>query len=236
MNFGSAKKNLRELQKQCLNLEVEYRRLMKIGEEDTEFGRGIKERMELLKGEAAQLQDTIGDVMDEIKAQSSDTAWADAFKETVQTAGALTMGLVSATEMLGDEYEDFKDTANALVKVLTGVNAAINIINILQRNSKSIKAAEKIETLALAGAIKLDTLARKTNCMWISRATAALVAHSTAMKAIPYVAVIAAVVALTAGMYKLISASNERKKAAEKEAEAAKKQRAEMEQFYKNVG
>ena len=191
-SFGSLKKQLASAKKDAQNLAGAFASLSKT-EKESEFGKEIASQLDEAIRKAAELQDSMGDVNEQIKNMASDTGDLDAFREVLDLAKSATVGLTGAmTELTGSEAEAAK-LLKTLTTITAGYNAAIKITSILQANSKTMTALVNNGVISLTTATKIQTVATK--------------ALGTAMKALPYVAIAAGVISLTKSIYNYATAA-----------------------------
>lgn len=206
-SFGSLKKQLASAKKDAQNLAGAFASLSK-AEQESEFGKEMASQLDEAIRKAAELQDAMGDVNEQIKNMASDTGDLDAFREVLDLAKSATVGLTGAmTELTGSEAEAAK-LLKTLTTITAGYNAAIKITSILQANSKTMTALVNNGVISLTTATKIQTVATK--------------ALGAAMKALPYVAIAAGVISLTKSIYNYATAAEsteekEKRLAAEEE-------------------
>lgn len=110
----SMKARLRELKQELQQLEVG------------------SDRFNQLAREAGELEDTIGDVNQQVRALASDTAQLDALLEGVQGVAGGFAAAQGAVALFGDENEELEKTmlkVQAAMAILQGVQAVANTLN-----------------------------------------------------------------------------------------------------------
>ena len=151
--------------------------------------------------EAGELQDTIGDLNQQVKNFASDTRRLDAALEGIgAVAGAF--GVVeSSLALVGIESEELQKTMVRLQAAMTLVNSVQSIANALQKESALMTGLSSIKTNLLTKATVQQAVATGT-------ATVAQRIMNAVMKANPIFLIIGAVTALI-GAYSLLTGSTE---------------------------
>ena len=151
-----------------------------------------------LRGEAAELQDAIDRVNQEVKVFADDAMIINTVVDATRGLTAGFQGVLGVQALLGFESEKFRETMQKLVAVQQVSNALQTVSNLLQKESRLV-------ILGKVAAVKI--------------ATAAQWAWNAAMTANPIGLIITAVAALGAGVYALVkhfdSVSNAIRRAAD---------------------
>lgn len=205
-SFGPLKKQLRLAKNEAQNLAAAYSQLSKT-EKESEIGKQMAQDLDMAIRKAGELQDTFNDVNEQIKNIASDTQNLDAFKEGLDLAKSVTVGLSAAmTELTGNEEEAAR-ILKMLTTVTAGYDTAIKITTMLQANSKTMTALVNSGVITLTQATRIQTIATKSLGM--------------AMKALPFIAIAAGAIALGKALYNYATAAETTE---EKEARLAKEE------------
>ena len=206
------RKQLADLQKQITDLTLNYRQ-MTAEQQQSAKGLEIKALLQEATQQAAAYKDAIGDVQQEIKNLSSDTAAWDGLKQGIDLASSALQGFVAAG-VLGEKSTQKLVEVIAKLKAMESATAAvIKIGNGLQKNSALIQSICAIQAKALAKATDLNTAAT-------GRATIAQKLFNTVAKANPYVLLATAVIALGAALYAFTRKASDAGNAAKTAAKA----------------
>jgi len=172
--------------------------------------------------EAAELQDKIGDLKAEVGNLAHD---GKNMQGALQLGGAVASGygLVQGTmALMGSESEDLQKSMQKLMAVTTVLNSVEQIRVALEKESSMVKVLLKAQTLAMAGAQWLYTLA-------IGSTTVAMQSLGVAIKNIPIVgwilAIVAALISLAAYLYSMADAEDNSKEVSEQLTKAYDKQK-----------
>ena len=135
----SAKKRLRELQQQLIDMAV-------AGQEGTQ---AFKD----LEAQAGKLKDTIGDVSTRVKNMASDTRSIDTFVAAIQGIAAGFQIAQGAAALFGDENEDLQKAMLKVQGAMALANGVQQVANLLQKESilmtQGAAAAQKLYALAV---------------------------------------------------------------------------------------
>lgn len=187
-DFGSLRKQLVGAKKEAQNLAVQFAMLGE-AEKNSEFGQELAEKLQVAIEKAAELQDVMADTNDAIKNAASDTAGLDALKETLEIGKDATTAYIGVLGQLTGTENELKKVVSSLAAVQGTFNAVIKTANALQKNSSTMLALQRAGVISLTQAEKISTAATKAS-------TLAIQGLGKAMKALPYVAVAAGVLAL----------------------------------------
>lgn len=214
-SFGSLKKQMNAAKKEAQNLAAQFAMLSK-EEKNSDFGKNLREQMDVAIEKAAELQDVFADTNQAIKNAASDTATWDALKSTMDIAKSATLAYAGAVAKLTGDEESLKNVVATLTMIENGFNTAIKIGNAVQKQSAVMTGLRRIQSLAAAKAVEVEKSATVG-------ATAAQRVFNAVAKANPYVllATVAAAAAVAVGGYMLAT-----KKSTKEDEEAAKKAKA----------
>lgn len=189
-------------------------------------------RFQELSIRAAELRDTIADTNAVIGsvAGSGVERLGKVIGTTVQAGIAGFQGLQGAAALFGVEGEEIQQTMVKLTALLN-VSQAIQTFGDLDQKFREVRAG----ITSLTGATTVQTVAQTAQNGATVAGTAATTALGVAMKALPIIAIAAAVATLVAGIYSYVTSNKEaskeeekRKKNAEALAKAAEEQRTKI--------
>jgi uncharacterized protein YdcH (DUF465 family) len=189
-------------------------------------------RFQELSLRAGELRDTIGDTNAVIGSLTGSTGerLGKAIGNTVQIGIAGFQGLSGAAALFGVEGEQIEQTMVKLTALLN-VSQAIESFGGLGDKITEIRAG----FTSLTGATTVQTVAQTAQTGATVTGTVATTALGVAMKALPIIAIAAAVATLVAGIYSYVTSSKEatkeeekRKKAQEESIKAAEEQRTKI--------
>lgn len=189
-------------------------------------------RFQELSLRAGELRDQIADTNAVIGSLTGSTGerLGKAIGNTVQIGIAGFQGLSGAAALFGVEGEEIQQTMVKLTALLN-VSQAIESFGGLGDKITEIKAG----FMSLTGATTTQTVAQTAQTGATVTGTVATTALGTAMKALPIIAIAAAVATLVAGIYSYVTSSKEatkeeekRKKAQEESIKASEEQRTKI--------
>lgn len=192
-SFGPLKKQMREAKTEALNLASQFANLSR-AEQQSEFGKALKDEMDLAVMKAAELQDVMADTQQAIKNAASDTQTWDALKEGMEIGKSAALAYASAIAQVTGNEEDLAKMVKTLTTIENTFNTAIKIGNAIQEQSALMTGirrlqkwaagvAEEMETKAKiknTAATVVNTAAEKANAAATAKATTAVVAETTA--------------------------------------------------------
>ncbi len=176
---GSLRKQFLEARREAQNLAAQYNDLSK-AEKQSDIGKEIRENMQLAIERAGELQDVMGDTQEAIRNAASDTRGWDGLKEGLDAVGDAGIAIMSTMAAMTGEQKDLNKAIAAYMAIEKGLSTVIKVVNMLQAQSKVMKAIDLVQTKALAVAQGLQT--KQT---WL--AVAAQKAFNIAANANPYV-------------------------------------------------
>lgn len=206
--FGSLRKQLRGAKQEAFNLAVQFSQLSKT-EKDSEIGQQLAGELQFAIEKAAELQDVMGDTQDAIRNAASDTAGLDAFKESLEVGKDLATAYIGVLAKMTGNEEALKNALSSLAIVQGSFNAVIKATNMLQKNSATMIALQRAGVLSLAQAEKISAAAANASSI-------AYKGLGKAMKAIPFIAIAAAVLAIGKAIVDYATGANKATKEAEK--------------------
>ncbi len=148
----SAKTQLKNMNKDMVDLRVAMEKLKSEGKQDTEIFKNLEKAFNSTKKEAAFLKDTILDVGDEIKRAASDTNRLDVALRTISVGVSVFGGLQGAAALFGGENEK-------LEKTLVKINGVMLIAQSLQQVQNELTQKDSVFKLAAAKANDIYALA-----------------------------------------------------------------------------
>lgn len=206
--FGSLRKQLRAAETEAFNLAVQFSQLSKT-EKDSEIGQQLAGELQFAIEKAAELKDVMSDTRDAIRNAASDTAGLDAFKESLEVGKDLATAYIGVLAKMTGNEEALKNALSSLAIVQGSFNAVIKTTNMLQKNSATMIALQRAGVLSLAQAEKVSAAAANAS-------TIAYKGLGKAMKAIPFIAIAAAVLAIGKAIVDYATGANKATKEAEK--------------------
>ena len=213
-------KTFRKAQQEARALSIAYNQLSAAQKASAE-GKALQKQMNDAIANAGQLRDIVDDTTASIKAMASDTANLDALKEGFQIGKSAALTYAGAIVKLTGDEKSLQQVIGTITMVEHGFNTAIQIGNALQKQSALMMGVKRVQALAAAKAVALETTA--TNGATIAQRTFNAVA-----KANPYVLLATAIIAVGTA---LVGFAINSKKAAEEEAELAKQAELSKEKF-----
>lgn len=206
--FGSLRKQLRGAKQEAFNLAVQFSQLSKV-EKESEIGQQLAGELQFAIEKAAELEDVMSDTQDAIRNAASDTAGLDAFKESLEVGKDLATAYIGVLAKMTGNEEALKNALSSLAIVQGSFNAVIKTTNMLQKNSATMIALQRAGVLSLAQAEKVSAAAANAS-------TIAYKGLGKAMKAIPFIAIAAAVLAIGKAIVDYATGANKATKEAEK--------------------
>ena len=206
--FGSLRKQLRGAKQEAFNLAVQFSQLSKT-EKDSEIGQQLAGELQFAIEKAAELEDVMSDTQDAIRNAASDTAGLDAFKESLEVGKDLATAYIGVLAKMTGNEEALKNALSSLAIVQGSFNAVIKTTNMLQKNSATMIALQRAGVLSLAQAEKISAAAANASSI-------AYKGLGKAMKAIPFIAIAATVLAIGKAIVDYATGANKATKEAEK--------------------
>lgn len=156
---NSAKGQMREFTEAILTLTQQYRNLSE-EERNGDHGRALAESIATLKGRAADLQDTIGDLNEELKHMSSDTSFSDGMSMMTRTVGSCAAAITAWTGDSREMEAVIKDLAKigTTVAAVEQLTKAFQKQNLVMLKNPYVAAAAAVVALGLA----LTKIVKKT--------------------------------------------------------------------------
>lgn len=222
-DFGSLRKQMNAAKKEALDLAGQFAMLGE-AEKNSEHGKELADNLQLAIEKAAELKDVYKDTVDAINNAASDTAGLDALKEVFDIGKEAMTAYVGVVGRLTGSEKELKNVVSSLAAVQGTFNAVIKTTNALQKNSATMIALQRSGVLSLAQAERISTAATKAS-------TVAIKGLGAAMKALPYVAVAAGVLALGKAFVNYMSGVNK----ATKETANTKKELTELQKSIKDI-
>lgn len=206
--FGSLRKQLRGAKQEAYNLAAQFSQLSKT-EKDSEIGQQLAGELQFAIEKAAELEDVMSDTNDAIRKAASDTAGLDAFKESLDVGKDIATAYIGVLGKLTGSEEALKNAVSSLAIVQGSFNAVIKTTNMLQKNSSTMIALQRAGVLSLAQAHKVSEAAAKAS-------TIAMKGLGAVMKAVPYLAIAAAISSIVIAIAKYRAKADEATEATKK--------------------
>ena len=206
--FGSLRKQLRGAKQEAFNLAAQFSQLSAV-EKDSELGQQLAGELQFAIEKAAELEDVMSDTQDAIRNAASDTAGLDAFRESLEVGKDLATAYIGVLAKMTGSEEALKNALSSLAIVQGSFNALTKVTNMLQKNSATMIALQRAGVLSLAQAEKVSAAAANAS-------TIAYKGLGKAMKAVPFIAIAAAVLAIGKAIVDYAVGANKATKEAEK--------------------
>lgn len=194
-SLTSFNKQMRDAKREVQNLALAYSKLSK-EEKQSNFGLEMKTRLDAAKKSAAEFVDMQGDMQTELKNLASDTRVFDTMAEGLTIASNVASGALGIYAQLTGEEEDAKRAMVAFTTAQSVLNAATTIHNALQKQSQTMLAVTKVQTLAATAAVNLKTAAEGKGVVTTKAATVAQRIFNAVASANPYVLLAGAILTL----------------------------------------
>ena len=192
---ANLKKELKNTTNELIQLTAKFREMSQAEKQSSE-GQELMVKIDKLRAKAANLQDTIGDVNQEIKTMASDTSNLDAFNSLVGVGGDMLSTYSSlVSKVTGDEV-DLKNAISTFMMVQSAANTLTKISNMLQSSSSVMLKIRNIQEKAAAAAIRIKTNAELKSTVATKGATIAQAAFNAVANANPYVLLATALLAV----------------------------------------
>lgn len=206
--FGSLRKQLRGAKQEAFNLAAQFSQLSKV-EKESEIGQQLAGELQFAIEKAAELEDVMSDTQDAIRNAASDTAGLDAFRESLDVGKDIATAYIGVLAKMTGSEEALKNALSSLAIVQGSFNALTKATNMLQKNSATMIALQRAGVLSLAQAEKVSAAAANAS-------TIAYKGLGKAMKAIPFIAIAATVLAIGKAIVDYATGANKATKEAEK--------------------
>lgn len=217
---GNFRKEFAQAKKDALNLAQAYAKLDATAKAST-FGKEMAAQLEAAKQKASEMLDMQGDLNQELKNMASDTRVFDTMAEGMGVFLNATSAALGVVAQLTGNEEDAKKAVIAFTTAQSALSAATKIQNALQKQSNTMLAVAKVQTLASTAAVNLETAAKSKNVVVSKAATVAQAAFNKVAMANPYVLLATAIIGVTAALGTFIAMSSKSKAAQLAEAKAA---------------
>ena len=185
-------KELRKAKKEAMDLAAGYAQLSK-ADKDSEFGKEMKRQLDEALEKAAEFIDMQGDLREQMKNMASDTRVLDTLSEgfgVIANTASASLGVIA--QWTGRE-EDARKAVVAFTTAQSALNAVSKIQAALQKQSNTMLAIAKVQTLAAAAATRLKNAAENKSIASTRMATAAQAAFNAVANANPYVLLASAI-------------------------------------------
>lgn len=190
----SFNKELRKAKKEAMDLAAGYAQLSK-ADKESNFGKEMKRQLDEALEKAAAFIDMQGDLREQMKNMASDTRVLDTLSEgfgVIANTASASLGVIA---QFTGKTEDAQHAVVAFTTAQSALNAVSKIQAALQKQSNTMLAIAKVQTLAGAAATRLKTAAEKKSIATTRAATAAQAAFNAVANANPYVLLASAIAA-----------------------------------------
>lgn len=220
MNF---RKELAKAKKDAANLAASYRMLDKEAKQ-SQFGREMKRQLDEAKVAAAKYMDMQADLQTELRNMASDTKAFNLVAEGIGTMSSAMSAAIGVMATITGSQEDARKAMVAFATAQSVVTALTQIQTMVQRQSNTMMAVGKVQSLAAAGAIKIKAAAEGKSVAVTKLATVAQAAFNKVAYANPYVLLAASIIGVVSALALFVAHSN--KSAAAQEIQNKKTERA----------
>ena len=176
--------------------------------QNSDFGKGILQRIEELTNSAGELQDAITESSNAIRMQADGEVMYQATLDGLDILAGSLQTVIGIQGELGGSTEKLMKAITAMQTVQAAANVVTKTTAALQRDSAIAQAVARAATSKNIVVMKAATLAQK--------------AMNVAVKANPYVIAAMALAALAVAVYKFVTAETEAEKAQREFDEALK--------------
>lgn len=221
-------KKLSQIQKDIQDLTVNYR-AMNAEMRNSDIGQQAAQRIQELTQEAAKYKDAVVDARASVQMLASDTAGWDAAKQGINALSAGLQAVVSAGILGKKSTEDLVEVLAKLKGIEAATNSIITIGNALQRESALMMGIAKVQSLALAKAKELETVAT-------GKATVAQRLFNTIAKSNPYLLLVSVILAVGTALFAFTKKTKEATKAQEEENKKIEEGKKRFDDYKTSVG
>lgn len=214
-SLGSFRKEFSQAKKDVQNLALAYSKLDAAAKAST-FGQEMKKQLDAAKESAAQLVDMQGDLQAELKNMASDTRVFDTMSEGLSVFMNTTSAALGVVAQFTGNEEDARRAVVMFTTAQSTLSAVTKIQNALQKQSNTMLAVGKIQTMAATAATKLKTAAEGKNVVVTKAATVAQKAFNAVAKMNPYLFLATALLSATGLVYAYIAATRKAESATSK--------------------
>lgn len=229
----SFNKEMRAAKKAAFDLAGGYAQLSK-EEKESSFGQEMKRQLDEAMEKAAEFVDMQGDLRQQMKNMASDTRVLDTMSEGFGVIADTASTALGAIAQFTGREEDARRAVVAFTTAQSALGAMTKIQNALQKQSNTMMAISKVQTLAAAAAAKMKTAAEGKGIITTKAATAAQAAFNAVAKANPYV-LLATAIAGAIGVVSAYIAITKKSEEAEKIKQEALERSKEAQEAYTNT-
>jgi len=190
--------------KQAQSLQTQYRALMK---ELGTLKQGTPQFEELRK-KAAELKDQMGDLAQEVRGLASDTRKLDFGIGVINGLSGAFGAVTGAAALFGVENEELEKSMQKLLAVSTMMNGVNTVAQTLNKSSVVGMELRAFWTKITTAETIKNTAAQTGQNAATGAGVVTTNALNVAMRALPFVAIAAAIGVLVVGIYKYAQASN----------------------------
>jgi hypothetical protein len=207
-NVGNFRKEFAAAKKDVMNLAQAYRNLSN-EEKNSQFGKEMAKQLQAAKEKAAEMTDLMSDMQAELKNMASDTSTLDVLSEGMGVLANTASTAAGAIAWVTGSEEDAKKAVVAFTTATSALNAVTKIQKMLQGQSATMIAVNKVQTLAAAAAENVKTAATGKGIIATKAATVAQGAFNAVAKANPYVLLATAIIGVATALWAFASGSDE---------------------------
>ena len=213
------RRQLSLITRELTDLTINYRRLTE-AEQQSEFGQGLKLRIDELTAKASEFKDAMLDVQQSISESASDTANWDAFQSLIDITASSLQTFAGMAGLSEDSTAALNRSIGIMMTTGAAANTVIKVGNALQKTSALMLGVVRVQNAAAAAAINIKTASEGKSIVVTKAATVAQSAFNAVAKANPYVLLATVILGVGAALVGFVKKT----KAAEKEQEEYNKQ------------
>lgn len=191
----------KNLKKQLRDVTQEMQQMAAAGERNTD-------KYKELSKQAGELKKEIGLVNAEIAAQANSTLAINAVSQGMSGLVGVFGLYQSVIGIAGEDNEKMVETMKNLQIVIAALSSITAIQNALQQKSNLMMGIARIQSLAAAAAIKMETKAKQGNIVTTAAATVAQAIFNAVANANPYVLLAVALISVIGALLAFASSSD----------------------------
>lgn len=196
VNFNQ---EFRKAKREALNLAAGYAKL-DAATKQSAFGQEMKRQLDAAKQAAADYLDMNEDMHQELRNMASDTHTLDMLAEGMGVIGDVTSATLGIVAQFTGNEEDAQRAVVAFTTAQSALGTVTKLQNAYQKQSNTMMAVSKVQTLAAAAATRIKTAAEGKSVIVTKAATVAQAAFNKIAAMNPYVLLTMAIVGVVAAI------------------------------------
>ena len=212
VNFNQ---EFRKAKREALNLTAGYAKLDAAAKQSA-FGQEMKRQLEEAKQAAANYLDMNEDLHRELRNLASDTHTLDMLTEGIGIIGDVTSATLGTVAQFTGNEEDAQKAVVAFTTAQSALGTVTKLQNALQKQSNTMMAVTKVQTLAAAAATRIKTAAEGKSVIMTKAATAAQAAFNKIAAMNPYVLLAMAIAGVVTAIVTFIAFTGDAEDAEDK--------------------